>query len=531
MINARPDVTPPCHHALADARDDQTLARAGLQQSDGSAPGTSSGVCAFARREADAVVLGRDPSGLCDLYWHRSKDGQLSYANSLDALLSQPGVPQRLSRRSLHEYLRFGDLAAPNTLFEDIHAVEPGQRLRVDAAGVEVLSWPQPAESAASAAGATDLDDAINTLDGLLQRSVGAALNAALRPAAFLSGGIDSSLICAIAARVRPDITAITVGFDGAAHDESALAQRVAAHLGLQHQVLRFSHDELVAAFERLVQHMDQPTADPATPATVLAFDHVREHHDVVLDGTGADEAVGALPPRHVRVAVQYASLLPPALRRSLLRPMRAVAPLARYAPIIDFEHPADTMIRWRGFTRIEIEALCGEPVSFEHTRFYQTFGRFARGAHFERYSALVDAMPSERLTQATRASPAPVRYPFCDAEVDLYIRRLRTDWRHSPTSPKRILRELLARYVPRGLWEAPKHGFDFPLQAFLQTRDFALVRCYLDPDRWRTTNVLPAEGVWRYAMKFMAGDMSQTFRVWQLVVLGAWLHKHKDLH
>lgn len=528
MIKTRQDTVPPCHHTLADAGDGQALRLAGSAQSDGAAPGSSSGVCAFARREADAVVLGRDPSGLCDLYWHRDKDGQISYAHSLDALLSDPGVPQRLSRRSLHEFLRFGDLAAPNTLFEDIHAVEPGQRLRVSAAGVDMLSWPQPAGPIETPAA---FDDAINGLDGLLQRSVSAPLEGAARPAAFLSGGVDSSLICAIAARARPDMTAITVGFDGAAHDESALAQRVAAHLGLQHRVLRFSHDELVAAFERLVRHMDQPTADPATPATVLAFDHVREHHDVVLDGTGADEAVGALPPRHVRVAVQYASLLPPALRRSLLRPMRAVAPLARYAPIIDFEHPADTMIRWRGFTRSEIEALCGEPVSFEHTRFYQTFDRFARGAHFERYSALVDAMPCERLTQATLASPAPVRYPFCDLEVDRYIRRLPTDWRHTPTSPKRILRELLARYVPRDLWAAPKHGFDFPLQQFLQARDFALVRSYLDPDRWRAGSVLPADGVWRYAMKFMAGDMSQTFRVWQLVVLGAWLHKHKDLH
>lgn len=528
MIKTRQDAVPPCRQTLADTGNGQALPRAGLQQSDGLAVGCSSGVSAFARREADAVALGRDPSGLCDLYWHRGKDGPLSYAHSLDALLSQPGVPQRLSRRSLHEYLRFGDLAAPNTLFEDIHAVEPGQLLRVNAAGVEVLPWPQPAGAIETP---TDFDDAINGLDGLMQRSVGAALQGAARPAAFLSGGIDSSLICAIAARARPELTAITVGFDGAAHDEAPLAQRVAAHLGLQHQVLRFSHDELVAAFERLVQHMDQPTADPATPATVLAFDHVREHHDVVLDGTGADEAVGARPPRHVRVAVQYGSLLPPALRRWLLPPLRRSGPLARYAPIIDFEHPADTMIRWRGFTRSEIEALCGEPVSFEHTRFYQTFGRFARGAHFERYSALVDAMPCERLTQATLASPAPVRYPFCDAEVDLYIRRLRTDWRHSPTSPKRILRELLARYVPRGLWEAPKHGFDFPLQQFLRAQDFALVRCYLDPDRWRAGNVLPAAGVWRYAMKFMAGDMSQTFRVWQLVVLGAWLHKHKDLH
>jgi len=293
---------------------------------------------------------------------------------------------------------------------------------------------------------------------------------------------------------------------------------------------LRFSRNQYLAAFERLARHLEQPIADPATPATLLAFDHCRERFDAVLDGTGADEAAGAMPPRHVRLAVEYGSLLPPGLRRGLVRAMRAVPGVSGYTPILDFEHPSDTMIRWRGFTRPEIEALCGEPVSFADTAFYRAFARFPRGAHFERYSALLDTMPSDRLSQSALITGMRVRYPFFDAETNRFLRQLRTDWRWLPEQPKRILRALLARYVPSQIWDAPKHGFDFPLQQFLAADDHALVRRYLLQGRWLDRRLLQPDGVRSYARRFMAGDLRLAFRVWALVMLGAWLEQHEEL-
>ncbi len=207
-----------------------------------------------------------------------------------------------------------------------------------------------------------DFRQAVDTLDAHLRQSVELRLAGASRPAAFLSGGVDSSLLCAIAARQRADTTAITVGFDTAPYDEAPVAQRVASHLGLAHQVWRFSRPQYVSAFERLSQHAEQPAADPATPATVLAFDRCRDLFDTVLDGTGADDAVGVMPLRHVRLAVAYGSRVPRPLRGALVHLMQALPGLSGYTPLLDFEHPADTMIRWGGFTRTEIERLCEEP-------------------------------------------------------------------------------------------------------------------------------------------------------------------------
>ncbi|MBK6472937.1 MAG: 7-cyano-7-deazaguanine synthase [Betaproteobacteria bacterium] len=488
------------------------------------------GVFALALRSADGLVLYRDPSALFNLYWHAQGTGdalRVGVATHLDDLLALPGTPRRLSRRSLHEYLRFLDIAAPHTLYEDLHAVEPGQLLRWSRNGGPVASRPQ---AAADSPPPTSFDDAVDRVDTLLQAGVRARLAGVPRAAAFLSGGIDSSLLCAIASRQRGDMSAVTVGFDGTGFDETPVAQRIAAHLGLRHEVLRFDQAQYLQAFATLARGLEQPMADPATPATVLAYSHCRGRYDAVLDGMGADESVGAMPPRHVRLAVGGASRIPRPLRSALTRGLRALPGLAGYAPIVDFEHPADTMIRWKGFTRPEIVVLCGEPVSFAETQFYRTFARFPasfrNGAHFERYSALLDAMPCDRLNQALQITGATMRFPFWDRATDRCIRELRTDFRHRPGEPKRILRTLLARYVPSQIWDLPKHSFDFPLHDFLMADDHAVLRRHLDPDLWRAHALMSPAGVWRCAQRYIAGERQLVFRVWALALLGAWLEK-----
>jgi asparagine synthase (glutamine-hydrolysing) len=485
------------------------------------------GVFALALRDGDELLLYRDPSGLRNLYWQAGSDGTIGFASHLGALPRPAQAPQRLGRPSLHEYLRFLEVAPPHTLLHGAHAVEAGQALRWKGHGPAVLAH-MPAVSGPDAP-PSSFQAAVEGLDARLQRSVSVRLEGAARPAAFLSGGIDSALLCALAAREHPTLTAVTVGFDGVDYDETPVAQRIAGHLGIAHEVLRFSRAQFLDAFERLSGEAEQPMADPAAMATVLAFEHCRDRFDVVLDGTGADESVGTMPPRHVRLAVGHASRLPAGVRVSAARLLRKTPGLAGFAPVLDFEHPADTMSRWHGFTRLEIEQLCDEPVSLEHTQFFRTFQRYPRQAHFERYSALLNAMTCDRLNQALVISGAPVCFPFWDADTDRYIRQLRTDYRHLPGQPKRILRALLARYVPAELWDLPKHSFNFPLREFLIGDDFQLVRRHLEPERWQAHGLLNVQQLQRWVRQFTAGDERVTFRVWALVVLGAWLEKHKD--
>ncbi len=473
--------------------------------------------------DGERLYLYRDGSGARNLYFCTAPD-RIAFACRLDDLFQLPGVVRRLNRPALHEYLRLLEIAAPNTLYAGVHALEAGQLLTWSVAGSRTS---RPVVELPSAGRSPNYEAAQDTLEGLLRDSIAARLSSAARTAAFLSGGVDSSLLCALSARVQPELTAVTVGFDPPQLDETPIAQAVAKHLGIRHEVLRFDHQDYVRAFENFARAAEQPMADPALPPTLLAFGHCRECYDVVLDGSGADEAFGAMPPRHVRVAVGYADRLPLGVRRSIVAALKRLPGLTGYAPIFDFEHPAELMLRWHGFTRAEIESLCGEPVGLGHTRFYQTFARFPRRAHFERYSALMDVLTCDRLHHAAAITGLTVRYPYWDRSVDGYVRALPQDYRYRPSEPKRLLRDLLARHVPREIWDLPKHGFDFPLLAFLRAEDFRLVRRYLARELWQDFGLLAPDRVQDYARRFMAGETGLTFRVWALVVLAAWWGGH----
>ncbi len=505
------------------------LLLAGWRQWGQALPAQLDGVYALALREGRELRLFRDDSGLQNLFYKATAE-HIAFAASLPelrALPGEPGTQAGVSRPALHEYLRFLDISAPQCILHGAQAVDAGEWLQWQAGRVQASASAAAATAAAGAGHAAtpgDFEAAVDAVDARLQAAVAACLSGAERPVVMLSGGIDSALLAAIAARQRPDVATLTVGFDGESFDETPTAARIAAHLGLRHQVLRFGHDQYLATLARVAQHLEQPMADPATLATVLAFDHARAQHDLALEGSGADEIVGLLPARHVRLAVSWGSRLPLRWRQRALAMMRRVPALAGQAPLVDFEHPAETMIRWRGFRRAEIEALCGEPVNLAQSRFYRCFDSLPRATHFERYSALMNVMPSERLNQGARISGLALRYPFWHPEVAGHMRQLRPDFRYLPGQPKRILRALLARYVPRAIWDAPKHGFDFPLHAFLAADNHALVRHHLAAPRWQRLGLLSPDGVAELARRFLAGERTLMFRVWALVMLSAWL-------
>lgn len=473
-------------------------------------------------QDQDAVYLYSDRSAAHPLYYTRLPEGGVAFASRLQLIKRYIGCPVRLSRHGLHEYLRFLDISPPNTLYDGVLAVVSGEMTLIRGGELSTVQLAKPTLPVCD-----HFDTAVRELEKRLHESVSARIQDASSPAAFLSGGVDSALICAIARRHRADIVAVTVGFDTPELDETPVAQRIAQHLRVEHRVLRFTQEEMLRAFSAFNAGAEQPTADPACAPTLLAFEYCARRHDVMLDGIGADDLVGIMPPRHTRVAIEYGARLPFSLRQTLVRGMRRLPLLREYTPILDFTHPAELLIRWRGFRADEIELLTGEKVSLENTRFYQVFARYPPHAHFERYTALVQCGPSDRLHQAAMMVGLPVRLPYLDKQVAAFIESLPQHYRYQEDEPKRILRALLARHVPRQLWDGPKHGFDFPFVCLLAARDFSLVRRYLlEGDQLRA--YLPREDLIKsYASRFIAGEATLGFRVWALVVLAAWLESH----
>jgi asparagine synthase (glutamine-hydrolysing) len=401
-----------------------------------------------------------------------------------------------------------------------------------------VLAWQGgrvaasvPAVSPGAAPRVEDFETALDGLEAVLGRALAARLPPAGRFAVFLSGGIDSALLCALAAARAPGrVEAFTIGFEEPAFDEAPVAARIAAGLGVPHRVVRFSMAEYHAAFERWVAGIDYPFADPAALPTLLGYEACRQSYDVAIDGTGADTLLGVMPARHARLATAYGALVPAPLRRRLAEALAWVGPLSHYRPLLDFDDPEEVLIRWKGFTRREVERLCGGPVSLSDTRFYRVYRSFPRTAHLERYSALLGNLPDDRVHQSALLTGLRIRMPYLANEVQAYVRALPTDYRYTAAEPKRVLRALLARYLPPSAWNLPKHGFDFPFAALLRYQDMALVRCYGASSGRDAPGLFDEAVVREHLDRFEAGDDAVAFKVWALVVLQAWLAHHAEL-
>jgi asparagine synthase (glutamine-hydrolysing) len=475
-------------------------------------------------------LLYRDGSATRGLYWYRGA-GWAIVASQLEILVGMPNVPRRLGPPGLHEYLRFLDVSPPNTIYQDIYAIEPSEPTWFDGETMNtgtpnaIDSLVRQNTQGRDAGERLGFEASIDALDDALREAVAARLERDANTGVFLSGGIDSALLCAIAADIARDrIEAFTLGFDDGEFDESRAAAGVAQHLSVRHQVVSYTYEDYAQAFDGFLAAIDLPFADPAGLPTWLLYGQCCQQVEAVLDGTGADTLLGVMPARNARFSTQYPSFLPVPLRRFLFRLMGVMPGLSRYAGLFDFDAPEDLLIRWRGWKAGEIEALCGEAVDLTNTRFYRIYRAFPADAHLERYSALMGNLPDDRVHQAAQATGLRIRFPYGDARVADLVRSLPHEYLYSQKQPKRLLRELLARYVPAHLWDQPKHGFDFPFVAFMRHDEHAVLRRYLASDVLERHGLLHGDIVEAYLDRFIQGDDSLGFRIWGMLVLFGWL-------
>jgi asparagine synthase (glutamine-hydrolysing) len=391
------------------------------------------------------LVLARDPAGSVGMFWHRDRNGCIHFATRLDLLVARMPAAPALSPGGLHEYLRFLDIAAPNTIYDGVHALPAGCAMSFDARGEHAAPPP-----AASADVPNDYATACDAVEARLSAAIARRLDGSPAPGCFLSGGIDSALLCALARHGGFPVKAFTVGFDTPSLDESATAAQVARQLGVEHHIVRPDIEALESTFHRAHAQAEQPYCDPAGMPTRLAFEACMQHADRVLDGTGAEALAGEMPARWRRVAHDWIAPWPPALRRAGASLLHTLPGLGGYARMFDFDAPQDLFIRWHGFTPNDIERLTGRAPDLSVTNFHRQYEALRYASHLRRQSVLQGlALPDDRLQQAALATGLRVEQPFGDPAVAALLQALPADWCWRPDRPKRLLRDLLSRYVP----------------------------------------------------------------------------------
>lgn len=458
-------------------------------------------------REEQCLTLARDRFGEKPLYYGWV-DGALVFGSELKSLQQYPGFRGELESEVLERYLRFGCVGGQQSIFRDVFKLPPGSLLKVSLADIKSGKRPQPAQwwSAVDAArsacqsGSVSSEQALNNVEQALSASVKHQMAADVPLGAFLSGGVDSSLIVALMQNQSDrKIRTFSVGFDDPRYDESEHAAAVAAHLGTEHTTLRATSQMALDVIPKLPGLYDEPFADSSQIPTFLISSLTREHVTVALSGDAGDELFGGYN-RYVWLPRVWSKLsrMPLPMRQALGR-MLKVIPSSGYDRMMAVGGkalPSRYRIRTFGEKLYKLadvlacssdRALYGGLASMNRDPEQLLKPDWRSGKSVEDlYPALagfnqvewmmlmdtLNFMVDDVLVKVDRASMASsleVRAPFLDPGVYAAAWQLPLDMRVRNGEGKWALRQVLYKYVPREMIERPKMGFAVPLDAWLR--------------------------------------------------------------
>lgn len=462
------------------------------------------GMFAFAvwDRHGATLTFSRDRAGEKPLYVGRIGQ-RIVFTSELKALHGLGATMPEVDGGAIALLLRFGYIPAPTSIYRGIRKLMPGTWLRVSALNPDGVCGTYWSAAQALVEGmhdrvSTPAEDCVDQLERLLTEAVQLQMEADVPVGAFLSGGIDSSTVVALAKKCTgARIKTFSIGFDEEGFDESQHARRVAEHLGTEHVELRVSPTAALAVVPRLASIYDEPFADSSQIPTYLVSKLARESVTVSLSGDGGDELFAGYP-RYSRVgAVDRLMRCSPRIVRKFIAsgiesvPAKAWTRLSRVAGkgALTSAHRTvgDRLYRVAGILREEPHLLhryfassTPNPRSLmpgvqEPATSFDAPERWPRGASLEEIAMWLDFvvyLPDDLLAKVDRAAMAvslESRVPLLDHRVIEFVHRLPMSMKVRGGQRKWLLRQVLYRHVPQALVDRPKMGFSVPLAAWLR--------------------------------------------------------------
>jgi asparagine synthase (glutamine-hydrolysing) len=498
------------------------------------------GMFAFALWDAPRrrLLIARDRAGEKPLFYTVAR-GVLVFASEIKALLAHPAVPRRsrLHGAALAELLAYGYVPAPETAFEGIFALPPGHMLIVeDGRWTAAPYWQPPPSAPARPYTPRELADAAETVLAALDEAVGQAMLADVPLGAFLSGGLDSSLVVALMRRhTAQPIRTFSIGFEGDdSFDETAHAHTVARALETEHTAFRVGPHAL-DLLDRLVWHHDAPFGDSSAIPTYIVSQLTRGAVTVALTGDGGDELFAGYERFYAAALAQRAARVPRAAwaagaallnalpeatgyRAGVKRARRFLHAAAKPLPLAYFD--------WvRVFSAETSAALTGQHADTAGTRF---------AAHVagdgESVAALLDAnfttyLPGDLLVKTDRASMAvslETRAPFLDPALMTLAAGLPFNMKLHGATTKHVLKTAARGLLSDAIIDRPKHGFGVPVGAWLRDDSRAVRDLLLSPEA-RARGLLAPAAVEALIAEHVRGTRDHAGRLWLLLTLESW--------
>lgn len=489
-------------------------------------------------RRARRLVLARDATGEKPLCYAVQRGRGVRFGSTVKAMLAWPDLAREIDPDALRQYIQFGYVPAPRSIIRGVRKVLPGSFVvfERDREPVEERYWRfEDAARHVRTTSELSLERATDELHELLRSAVRSRLVSDVPLGAFLSGGVDSSMVVALMAEVSPStVRTFTIGFREPRFDESEYAHRVAKHLGVENTTMVLSAADVLAELPEVTRAFDEPMADYSALPSLAVARLARRHVTVALTGDGADEAFGGY--RYyggTRMFERLAALVPQPLRARLARGagllrnerlVRAVERGGARDAAAYFGHSGF----YRGGTTQTVPRILREvgtppeEVVAAYVRALDHLRPTEAGMLWDATHTLPDAWLA-KVDRTTMAVSLEARAPFLDRKVLEHAFSLPLDYRVRGTHKKIVLRRVLARYLPHDLIERPKQGFTAPMKTWFANELRAELHERLAPARIERFGIFEPAAVQALLTEQTSGAADHTQLLWALFHLDRW--------
>lgn len=514
----------------------------------------TNGQFAFAAydRGSQTLHLARDHIGIKPLYYTR-QGGTFAFASELKALRALGDLSFTIDPSAVGAYLRHACVPAPQSIFREVTKLMPGERIEVTAAGIHRHTYWDLAETAQARQAdisRASFEEIVDQLGELLRDSVKRQLVSDVPLGAFLSGGIDSSLVTALMrAATNGPVKTFSIGFQEKAYNEADHARAVAQHLGTEHTEVIFSAEDALALVPQMTSIYDEPFADSSQLPTYLVSRLARAHVTVALSGDGGDETFGGyIRYRGVRDLWAAMRYIPAGLRRfgastvgrlsaeqwdsiapfvpRALRPAHFGDKLLKGANLLDAPDRIEMYRRLISFWPDPEKLMAG---GVRSSGWIERFGPAAQGLPTVAQLRLLDMLgylADDILTKVDRAAMATsleVRVPVLDHRVVAFAWGIPEKHLIGGGKGKMPLRALLSRFVPEKLYDRPKMGFGVPIGDWLRGPLRAWAEDLLSPGALATHGLFDGHLLRQRWEEHVSGRRNWQHALWTVLQFQAW--------
>lgn len=506
------------------------------------------GMFAFAilDMKKQVVIIARDRTGEKPLYYYHDQE-KFVWGSELKSLVNNFDIPRQINKVSLNLFFSLTFIPSPYTIYEAVHKLEPATFLTIDIntlAFTKTRYWDVPAKVQEDL---TDYEEAKHHVKEIVYESIRQRMLADVPLGAFLSGGVDSSIVTAVMADIsdRP-IETFSIGFEDPNYDESSVARSVSEHLGTKHTSLILEYNKIFQELDPILRNFDEPFADSSALPTYFVSTLAKRSVKVALTGDGGDEVFGGYNRYLINSYYRkYRKLVPYPVHNYVVKPF-----------LNQFSEPNTRSRTYRirklinsfgknnlenieniislGYLHQELEELL-LPAFRDNklSALVSTAGNYLQTDSILKVARYVDkniSLEGDMLTKVDRTSmlnSIECRAPFLDHRLFELTNKMPDDFLIKNGVKKRILKDTFVSLVPHGLFTLPKSGFEIPIGNWLKTELKDQLNHYLSRE------LLEKQGIFNYAYvnkirkAHFENKRDYSFKLWTLFCFQHWYYNN----